>query len=516
MLGPCARALAAATAACLLAQALPRAQAPAARRPATPATTVTPAVAPTVERLRQDLLAETALPNVRRAVWGVVVHSLDRDERLFELNPYTLLVPASTAKIVSALAAADAVGWDYRYETTVRATAPIVDGVLTGDLVVVGSGDPTPDGRAGDSLQVWVDALKAAGLTRIEGRVVGDDDSIDEPRPGAAWSWEDLGYTSGAIFGALNATENRMTVSIGPGPREGEPATLSVDDFAQDRLLVNRAITTTATAPFVWPEHRLGEEGLTIVGFVRPGALPVRLNISTGNPTQWFVTLLRDRLIRSGVTVTGRAADIDDVQPRPDRAASTVIYTHRSQPLAAIAKAMLKDSINLYGEALFRLNAMFPGAVPLGAAPGAPATNDMALEALRKRLEAWGVPKDGEHLVDGSGLSRRDLIAADTLYTLLKKAHDPAGTSPFVAGLPIAGVDGSLAGRMKRTRAEGNLRAKTGTMSNIRSLAGYVTTRDGERLALVILVNNYEGAGADANESIDRMGVRLAEFTRRP
>jgi serine-type D-Ala-D-Ala carboxypeptidase/endopeptidase (penicillin-binding protein 4) len=504
-LGPCARALAAATAAWLLAQDLPRAQAPAARAAATPA------VAPAVDRLRQDLLAETVVPNVRRAVWGIVVHSLDRDERLFELNPYTLLVPASTAKIVSALSAADAVGWDYRYETTVRATAPIVNGVLTGDLVVVGSGDPTPEGRAGDSLQVWVDALKATGLKRIEGRVIGDDDSIDEPRPGAAWSWEDLGYTSGAIFGALNATENRMEVSIGPGPREGEPATLSVDDFAQDRLLVNRAITTTGAAPFVWPEHRLGEEGLTIAGFVRPGSAPVRLSISTGNPTQWFVRLLRDRLIRSGVTVTGRAADIDDAQPRPDRAASTVIYTHRSQPLSAIAKAMLKDSINLYGEALLRLNARSPGTVS-----GAPATNDMALEGLRKRLEAWGIPKDGEDLVDGSGLSRRDLIAADTLYSLLKKAHDPAGTSPFVAGLPIAGVDGSLAGRMKRTAAEGNLRAKTGTMSNIRSLAGYVTTRDGERLALVILVNNYEGAGVDANDSIDRMAVRLAEFTRRP
>jgi D-alanyl-D-alanine carboxypeptidase/D-alanyl-D-alanine-endopeptidase (penicillin-binding protein 4) len=506
MIGPRARALAAATAACLLAQALPGAQAPAAR--------------PAIERLRQDLLAETAMPDVRRAVWGVVVHSLDRNERLFELNPQTLLVPASAAKIVSALSAADAVGWDYRFETPVLATAPIVDGVLTGDLIVAGSGDPTPEGRAGDSLQVWVNALKAAGLKRIEGRVIGDDDAIDEPRPGAAWSWEDLGYTSGAIFGALNATENRMTVTIGPGPREGEPATLAVDDFAQDRLLVNRAITTTSTAPFVWPEHRLGEEGLTIAGFVRPGAPPVRLWISTGNPTQWFVTLLRDRLIRSGVAVTGRAADIDDVQPRPVRAASTLLYAHRSQPLATIAKAMLKDSINLYGEALLRLNAVSPSAaspsaVSPGAVPGPPATNDMALAGLRKRLDAWGVPQDAAHMVDGSGLSRRDLIAPEVLYLLLKKAFEPAGTSPFMSGLPVAGVDGSLAARMKNTKAHGNLRAKTGTMSNIRSLAGYVTTSDGEHLAVVVIVNNYEGTGADANDSIDRMAVRLAEFSRK-
>src|SRR6188474_3125324 len=124
-------ALAAAAATCLLAQAIPVAQAP--RRPPAPAAPAIAKVDPAIETLRQDLLAETVAPDVRRAVWGVVVHSLDRDERLFELNPQTLLVPASVAKIVSAISAADAVGWDHRFETAVRATAPIVDGVLTGD-----------------------------------------------------------------------------------------------------------------------------------------------------------------------------------------------------------------------------------------------------------------------------------------------------------------------------------------------------------------------------------------------
>ena len=493
-------ALAAAAAACLLAQLFADAQTSSLPRQSAERG------GGAVERLRQALLAETTGPNVRRALWGVIVHSLDKNERLFELNPQALFVPASTAKIVSALSAADAVGWDYVFETKVYATGPIVDGVLTGDLIVVGSGDPTPDGRAGDSLRVWVDGLKATGLKRVEGRIIGDDDAIDEPRPGAAWSWEALGYTSGALFGALNATENRMTLTIAPGPREGQPATLSVEDFAQDRPLVNRTVTTASTETFVWPEQRIGEEPLSIGGSVRPGTPPFKLTISTGNPTQWFATQLRDRMIRGGIAVTGRAADLDDVRPPPDRTTSTLIYTHRSQPLSTIARAMLKDSINLYGEALMRLNA----------ASGAPATNDAALEGLRKRLAAWGIPKDGEHLVDGSGLSRRDLIAPDTLLVLLKKAFEPAGTSPFVSGLPLAGVDGSLGARMKGTAAGGNLRAKTGTMSNIRSLAGYVTTRDGEHLAIVVMINNYEGEGADANESIDRMAVRLAEFTRRP
>ena len=313
-------------------------------------------------------------------MWGVVVHSLDRDERLVELNPETLLLPASVAKIVSAVSAADAVGWDYTYATQVRAAGPIVDGVLTGDLIVSGSGDPTPDGRAGDSLQVWVDALKAKGLRRVEGRIIGDDDGIEEPRPARAWAWEDLGYVSGALFGALNAAENRMTVTIAPGPRDGDPATLAVDADGQDRPLVNRTVTTAARESFVWSEQRPGEAALTIAGFVRPNDGPAKMSVSAGNPTQWFANLFRNRLIRSGIEVTGRAADVDDVQPPPDRTAGTVIYTHRSRPLAEIVKPMLKESINLYGEAVLRLNA----------APGGPVTNDAALDGLRRRFVGVG------------------------------------------------------------------------------------------------------------------------------
>jgi PBP4 family serine-type D-alanyl-D-alanine carboxypeptidase len=181
-----------------------------------------------------------------------------------------------------------------------------------------------------------------------------------------------------------------------------------------------------------------------------------------------------------------------------------VIYTHRSRTLAEIAQPLLKESINLYAEALMRLNT----------APGAFPTNDAALEGLRKRLDAWGISNTSYQLVDGSGLSRRDAVSAEAVLALLERMADPSGKSPFVTGLPIAGVDGSLSTRMRGTPAENNLRAKTGTMSNIRTLAGYVTTRDGERLAFVILINNFEGTGANANDALDAIAVRLSSFSR--
>jgi D-alanyl-D-alanine carboxypeptidase/D-alanyl-D-alanine-endopeptidase (penicillin-binding protein 4) len=165
---------------------------------------------------------------------------------------------------------------------------------------------------------------------------------------------------------------------------------------------------------------------------------------------------------------------------------------------------MLKESINLYAEAVMRLNAA-PGGVP---------TNDAALEGVRKRFESWGIPADGQQIIDGSGLSRRDVISADAVLAVLRRMHDPTLLSPFMTALPIAGVDGSLSTRMRDTPAAGNVRAKTGTMSNIRSLAGYATTRDGERLAFVAMVNNFEGTGAAANQALDAIAITLASFSR--
>ena len=462
-----------------------------------------------LERLRREITQATRTPGVQRGVWGIAVHSLDRNERLFEMQPGTLLVPASVAKLAVVATAAEAVGWDYRFETTLQATGPIVDGVLTGDLLIVGSGDPTIGGRAGedqDDALTWAVALRANGLRRIDGRIIGDDDAIEEPRPQLAWAWDDLGYPAGALFGALNYAENRMTVSVTAGPTAGAPVSLGINPRDSSRPVVNRVVTGAAgTQQLIWPEQRPGEPSLTIAGSVPVGAPPARLTISVGNPTIWFASILRRYLQGEGIEVTGDAVDIDDVTP-PDRGRAQMLARRRSRPLRDIVQPLLKESINLYAEAVMRLNA----------APGQPRTNDAALDGFGKRLTAWGIPTSAQQQVDGSGLSRRDTMSAETIVAVLQHMYDPAGSSPFVTALPVAGVDGTLSERMKNTPAAGNVRAKTGTMSNIRSLAGYVKTRDGETLAFAAIVNNFEGSGAVANAALDSIAVTLASFSRRP
>ncbi len=445
------------------------------------------------------------MPGVQRATWGIAVQSLARSERLFDLNPRTLMVPASVAKVVSLATAVEAVGWDYRFTTTLRAGGRISDGVLHGDLLIVGSGDPAIGGRGGDDLSTWIDALEQAGIRRIESRIVGIDSAFEQPRPGFAWSWDDLGYSTGAIFGALNLGENKLTVTVTPGAVPGARTLLSVNADAQDVAIMNRSVTGTAgSEQLLWPEMRPGETLLTIAGSIPPGASPATLIVAAGNPTTWFAKALRRRLIAAGIEVSGGAIDADDVDIPVNADGAAILYAYRSHPLSDIAQPLLKESINLYGEAVERLN----GTGPL------PRTNDQALEGMKQRLLSWGLPADGFQLVDGSGLSRRDVLAADTLLTVLVRMYDPAGMSPWMTGLPVAGVDGTLAARMKATPAENNVRAKTGTMSNVRSLAGYVKTRDGEPLAFVVMVNNFEGTGAEAVAAIDAIAIRLASFSR--
>ena len=218
-----------------------------------------PARQGSLEQLQQELTAITMMPGVERAVWGVVVHSLDRGERLFELNPRTLLVPASTAKLLTVATAIDAAGWNYRFETTLQTSGRVVDGVLHGDLVVAGSGDPSIGGRGGDDFTAWIEALKMLGVGEIDGRIIGDDDFLEEPRPQFGWAWDDLA-TSGALYGALNFEENRMAVTVTAGLNAGEAATLGVEPVAAERPLLNRVLTgDRGSAQRVWAEQRPGE-----------------------------------------------------------------------------------------------------------------------------------------------------------------------------------------------------------------------------------------------------------------
>jgi D-alanyl-D-alanine carboxypeptidase/D-alanyl-D-alanine-endopeptidase (penicillin-binding protein 4) len=269
-------------------------------------------------------------------------------------------------------------------------------------------------------------------------------------------------------------------------------------------VVLNRSSTAKARSPqTLWAEQRPGEAGLTIAGAIAADAMSATLTVAVGNPTLWFARFVRARLIAAGIGVEGPAVDVDDLAAPPARA--EMLLSHRSRALADIVQAMLKNSINMYAEAILWL----------ATGPAGPRTTAEAIAAERRQLRAWGVAEGAVQIADGSGLSRFDVIAPEALLTVLQQFFAQGAASPFIQALPIAGVDGTLAERMKGTPAAGNARAKTGSMTNVRSLTGYVTTADGEPLAFAILANNFEAGGAAVTATIDRIVVRLASFSRR-
>lgn len=460
------------------------------------------------ERIQRELAAAFSAPELSHAVWSVLVQSLDTGEVLYRLNPDTLVVPASNQKIVSMSTAAAELGWDYRYSTRLETAAPVENGVLRGDLFVVGTGDPTLNARHGDrnaAFDEFAESLRAAGIARVEGRLVGDDNAFDDERYGHGWQWDDFAYGYAAAVGALQYNENTVEVRVTAGEVEGSDATATQQPAASDLTIVNRVKTAPAGAETRIDIWRFpGRTELELSGTIAAGAKPWTTSAAVDNPTLFYARALRDALLAGGIEVSGPAVDIDELAGGTggDR---RVLATHVSPPLSEIGKVLMKISQNLYAETVQKTLSLRPG----------PASTAASRRIQERILAGWGVAPGQYAIADGSGLSRVNFVSASMILKILRAmARDPRSAEAFEATLPIAGRDGTLSGRMKATRAEGNARAKTGTLQRVRSLSGYVRTADDERLAFSIVANNFIAPTAAVDAVVDHVVERLANFSR--
>lgn len=449
-------------------------------------------------------------PVLARGTWGVLVKSLRSGETIYALNPRKLLIPASNMKVVTLAAAADRLGWDFTFETKLYAAGRIGDGVLAGDLVVVGGGDPSialADGSADRAFGAWADRLAQLGVRTIAGRVVGDDNAFEDQTLGFGWSWDDLADDYAAGVGALQFNENAVRVTVAPGPGAGDQAAVSAEPPGSGVEIDNRARTVASGGPTALQARRLpGHQRLSIGGTIALGAEPAVLTVAVDNPTLFFVQSLRRALIARGIDVRGPAVDVDDVTDAPAVEGAAPVLTYRSPPLSTLAVRLMKSSQNQYAETLLKA---------LGASGGQTATAAAGRAAAEEVFQRWGVDAGGLIQRDGSGLSRYDYVSAEALVTILTHVyHDARLRAPFEASLPVAGRDGTLANRLKGTPAEGNVRAKTGSMSQVRGLSGYVTGADGEPLVFCLLANNFETAADVVTRAADAVLVRLAAFRR--
>jgi serine-type D-Ala-D-Ala carboxypeptidase/endopeptidase (penicillin-binding protein 4) len=494
------------------------------------------AIRPDVARFRARVSAILAEAQAKSAFWGIVVADRDTGQTLYALNPDNFFTPASNAKIVTTALAMATLGPDYHFRTTLESDGTLgADGRLAGDLILVGRGDPdlsnrifpfvSENAREGPTdkiLAELADAAVAKGLREVDGDIVADESYFPyDPYP-AGWSVGDLFFDFGAPVSAITFNDNIVSIQIQPGRGAGDPATVTTDPAAAMATLAHDVTTGPAGGmPEIAVVRQPGANFLLLRGRIPAGHGPVKLDLAMTAPAETAARALGQLLEARGVRVTGgirvqhapppeTTAAGEPVLPAAAPAPEThrlVLAEHISPPLLESIRLTNKISQNLHAELFLRT----VGREKLGLGSTA-----AGLKVERGFLEAAGVPDGDVVLSDGSGLARDDVVTPRALVDLLRYAAGAPWGRDFLATLPVAGVDGTLADRMRNTPATGLIEAKTGATERVHALAGYATTRRGEFLVFSILCNNDAQHGPDATRPIDEIATAMVETLGQP
>ena len=485
-----------------------------------------------IATLRTRIEALLGAAHSQRGYWGISIANRDTGETLYSLNDDHFFTPASNAKIFTTSLALATLGPDYRFRTTLESPGILgPDGRLSGNLVLIGRGDPDLsnrkfpydkkvefDGPVDRILAEMADAAVAKGLKEVNGDIVGDDSYLPyDPYP-EGWNVGDVFFRFGAPVSAIAFNDNAVSVYMHAGAGAAEAPTATVDPVgARDTFGIELATVTSSDKSGFAVVRQPGTNFLLLRGAISPGHAPMRIDIAMPDPAQTASAELKSLLEARGVRVSGVAraqhgappvttASGEPVLLPLDTSATpgnlTVLAEHFSQPLIEIVRITNKVSQNLHAELLLRT----VGRERVGVGSTA-----AGLKAEKDFLKAAGVADGDVILSDGSGLARDDLVTPRAAVALLEyDARQPWGPA-FLSALPVAGVDGTLENRMKNSAATGFIEAKTGAADHARALSGYATTRGGDYLVFSIFVNNNTQHGADATETLDAIATAIVD-----
>src|SRR5690348_686021 len=490
-------------------------------------------------RLRIAIDEILSRPDIARGFWGLDIVSLNTGKTLYSVNSDKLFVPASDTKLFTTAAAFALIGSSYHFLTTVETTGTLDKyGRLSGDLVLVGRGDPNLSGRVlpynlhteRDPQPIKVlsdlaDELVRKGLKFVDGDVVADDSYYAFERYGEGWSQDDLVWSDGAPVSALTINDNVVFVNILPADHIGDRAFVSITPFADYYRIDNRIITTPpGTGPRkTYINREPGSHTLTLWGNMPVDDAGANEALAIEDPADYAADLFRQLLEQRGVIVYGRSrthhtelaslstVTVTSLASRGGGSSSAlspqdqrvVLASYQSQPLAEDLTVINKVSQNLHAELLLRL---------LGREKGNAGTIQAGEEVLRTFLtQQVGISPDEFVFYDGSGLSRENLVTPHALVQLLQYASSQPWALLFEGTLPVAGVDGSLADRLKGTPAMGHVQGKTGSLNHVNALSGYATTPKGEKIAFSILTNNHHLPDREALNTIDQIVLAVMQ-----
>ena len=464
-------------------------------------------------------------PAAGRTLWGVLVRDLDSGETVYARNQEKLFIPASNAKLFSTALALSRLGADYRFTTRVSADGDVTDeGILDGNLRLVGGGDPNLSSRilpfrkseeyGPDRLAPFRDLARQlvdAGIRRISGDIIGDDSRyVWQPYP-RGWSYADTLRAYGSPASALVFNDNLVEVRVSPGP-VGRAAVARVSPPLGYYELANRTVTTSDRYVSRTILARRGEEPGSVI---LAGQIPSRsrgrtLQLAARDPARYAALALRQALLDAGIEVGGsatahhllpdRLATLRSRGATPDPHSGPVLAEIPSAPLGETIRVVNKESQNLHAEILLREVALQESGI---------GSQEAAVASMRSFLAEVGLSPTVFHLYDGSGLSRHNLIAPSAAVGLLEYMWGSAWREAYLESLPVAGQDGTLDWRFKRSHAAGRIHAKTGSMSHVLALSGYARSRDGRTYAFAILANNFGLAESSTRRLVDSIAAAL-------
>ncbi|MBD2608453.1 D-alanyl-D-alanine carboxypeptidase/D-alanyl-D-alanine-endopeptidase [Scytonema hofmannii FACHB-248] len=444
-------------------------------------------------------------PQYSRVRWGILVQPLYKGQNLYSRDAQKYFIPASNAKLLTTAAALQQLGANFRIRTSVYQDGNNV-------VRVVGRGDPS---FSDTQLVALARQLKAKGITQIE-KLIADDSYFQGDIVSPSWEWEDVYSDYGAPVNSLIVNQNVFSIKLIPQV-VGKPLQVAWTDFSEGRLwqIINQSMTVEEKQPaFINVTRELSGNVLRIQGQLAVKADPLLVQVPVVDPNYYF--LRRFRIALAGEKI---------------RLRETVVVSGglNQQELAFVESPLLSDLVmetnqnsnNLYAEALLRAIASLRDAArtPTPRAIAQPKKPDQttvntALEVLKTTLTQLGVNPTGYVLVDGSGLSRHDLISPEALVQVLQAMAKTPAASVYRASLPIAGKSGSLKTRFQNTPAEGIVQAKTGTLTGVVSLSGYVNNSKYEPLVFSIIVNQSEEKAKALREGVDEIVLLLTQLQR--
>ncbi len=462
--------------------------------------------------LEHEIGEITKRPATGNAWWGIYVVDLGTGQPVYDENAGRSFMPASGTKLYTTAAALEQLGPDYQYRTQLFADGTVADSVLYGSLIVRGAGDPTLGSTQLDApfahvFLAWADSLRAAGITHITGDIVGDDDIFDDTPLGDSWAWDDEVYGYAAQISGLSFHDNAIDIAI-KAAAAGSAATVSWEPLATSYVtILNDTRTVRADAALEEGYRRLPGTNTVHLYSEVPEGQTDRESIAVHNPTGFFVHVLHEVLVSQGIDIGGRGVDVDDLLDKPDYDTLQRLASYTSPPLSAIVRVINKESQNLYAELLLRT---IGRKHPMMDEDLAESSAEMGLAAAMETYAAAAIDTSRLQLVDGSGLSRKNLVTPAMTVGLLQymaNHADPRIRTAFENSLAVGGQDGTLQHRFRSSA--GMIRAKTGSLGSVSSLSGYLRTRTGRRLAFSFVCNHYTVPASEVRRAMDHIAATL-------